>query len=78
MNSSEKGMNRRRAVKYIAEQVRKKRGDKNLRQVEKESGVSISTLSRVEREMCLPDLLTFNRLCMWMRIDAGKALRRMR
>lgn len=53
----------------LAERVRKKRGDKTLRELEAEIGVSIAVLSRVERAKKLPDLVNFGVLCHWLGDD---------
>ena len=49
--------------------VKSKRGDRNLREVSTETGVSASTLSRVERGKT-PDMQTFFILCDWLNCDA--------
>jgi transcriptional regulator with XRE-family HTH domain len=49
------------------------RGDRGIRAVAKEIGVSPATLSRVERGH-LPDLETFGKVCKWLKIDPGQVL----
>lgn len=49
------------------------RGDRGIRQVAREIGVSPATLSRVERGY-LPDLETFSKVCKWLRVDPGQIL----
>lgn len=39
----------------------------------KEIGISKATLSRVEREK-LPDVETFGKICIWLKVDANKYL----
>jgi transcriptional regulator with XRE-family HTH domain len=52
----------------LGQLVRDRRGDKGVRAAAAEAGVSAATLSRVERGH-LPDILTYQRLCAWLRID---------
>ena len=49
--------------------IRKKRGDRGVREVAKEIGISHSTLSRVEQGH-LPDLENYERICKWLGIRA--------
>lgn len=51
----------------------KQRGDRGIREVAREIGVSAATLSRVERGH-LPDLDTFGKICRWLRVDPGSIL----
>ena len=51
-----------------------RRGDKGIREVAAEIGVSAATLSRVERGY-LPDLETFRKVCKWLDVDPGEVLR---
>ncbi len=48
--------------------VQKKRGDRGIRKVAREIGISHATLSRVERGH-LPDLENYQKICRWMGID---------
>src|SRR5437879_2196420 len=50
-----------------------KRGDRGLREVAKEIGISPATLSRVERGH-VPDLDTFSRICRWLKLDPADVL----
>ena len=52
----------------LGQLVREKRGDEGVRAAAKEAGVSPATLSRVERGH-VPDMLTFEKLCAWLRLD---------
>jgi transcriptional regulator with XRE-family HTH domain len=49
------------------------RGDRGIREVATEVGVSSATLSRVERGY-MPDLETFGKICRWLQIDPGEIL----
>jgi|SRR5947208_2062127 len=51
-----------------------KRGDRGIREVAAEIGISAATLSRVERGH-LPDLETFRKICKWLDVDPGEVLR---
>lgn len=50
-----------------------RRGNRGIRLIAAEIGVSPATLSRVERGK-LPDLLTFKKICTWLKIDAAEIL----
>lgn len=54
--------------------IRQKRASDRLRlrQVEKETGISASTLSRIERGAFNIDLLTFVTLCNWLKVDPAQ------
>ena len=62
-------------LQRIGPLLRAQRGDRGLREVAKEIGISTATLSRVERGK-VPDLETFRRICHWLRIDPGEVLGR--
>lgn len=53
--------------------LRDRRGNKGLREVADEIGVSSATLSRVENGK-LPDLGTFAKLCRWLQLDPTEML----
>lgn len=53
--------------------LKKKRGDKGIREVAKEIGISHATLSRIENGK-LPDIETFKKICEWLTIDPGDIL----
>lgn len=55
-------------VKDFSSTLRRKRGNLPLRQVEQESGVSIATLSRLEKGG-EPDFTTYVKLCRWMGVS---------
>jgi len=57
----------------IGENMRKKRGERGIRETAREVGISPATLSRVERGN-LPDLTTFGKMCIWLRIDPAMVL----
>lgn len=51
-----------------------RRGDRGIRAVAKEIGISHATLSRIERGF-LPDLETFRKVCEWLGVDPGTVLK---
>jgi len=53
--------------------LRERRGGRGVRDVSSEIGVSPATLSRVEAGK-LPDLLTFRKLCAWLKVDPADIL----
>ena len=53
--------------------LRKTRGDRGIREVALELGLSPATLSRVEGGST-PDLGTFTKICKWLAIDPGDVL----
>jgi transcriptional regulator with XRE-family HTH domain len=53
--------------------LRERRGGRGVRDVATEIGVSAATLSRVEGGK-LPDLLTFRKLCTWLKVDPAEIL----
>lgn len=56
----------------FAQLVRRKRGEKNLRESAREIGdVSISTLSRIEQGK-IPDLSTFLKVCTWLNVSPNQ------
>lgn len=57
----------------IGRLLREKRGDRGIREVASEIGVSSATLSRVENGK-LPDLETFSKICKWLNVDPGELL----
>lgn len=50
-----------------------KRGDRGVRSVAAEIGISPATLSRIERGFA-PDLETFGKVCRWLGVDPGEIL----
>jgi transcriptional regulator with XRE-family HTH domain len=50
--------------------LREKRGDRGVRAVAKEIGISHGTLSRVERGF-LPDLENYRKICSWLGVEAN-------
>jgi len=60
-------------LQQIGPMIREQRGERGIREVAKEVGVSAATLSRVERGK-LPDLETFSRVCRWLKLNPGDVL----
>jgi transcriptional regulator with XRE-family HTH domain len=52
----------------LSEMIRSKRGNRGLREVAKEIGVSVSTLSRVENGN-LPDIDSYMKICSWLEVS---------
>lgn len=55
-------------LKIIGPKLREKRGQRGIREVAKEIGISPATLSRIENGH-VPDLETFGKICSWLEID---------
>lgn len=55
-------------MENIGRMVLEKRGDRGVRAVAEEIGISHATLSRVERGF-LPELATYQKICRWLGID---------
>jgi len=55
--------------------ILRKRGDRGIRAVAKEIGISHATLSRVERGH-LPDLENYQKICRWLGIEMASAVGR--
>jgi transcriptional regulator with XRE-family HTH domain len=53
--------------------IAQKRGDRGIRAVAKEIGVSPSTLSRVENGH-LPDLENYRKICRWLGLDPASVV----
>ena len=62
-----------RTLGTLGAMVRKKRGDKKLRDTADEIGISPATLMRVESGR-IPDVTTFGKLCRWLKVDPGSFL----
>lgn len=54
-------------------ELKKRRGDRGIRAVAKEIGISFATLSRIELGK-QPDLDTFTKICNWLKINPGDVL----
>lgn len=61
------------SLHQLGEKLRRERGERGVREVAKEIGVSAATLSRVERGK-LPDLKTFGKICEWLEFDPAQVL----
>ncbi len=53
--------------------VRKKRGDRKLRDTANDIGIGPATLMRVESGH-IPDVTTFGKFCQWLQVDPGSFL----
>ena len=60
-------------MKELSLLVREKRGDRGIRAVAAEIGVSHTTLARIEAGR-LPDLKTFGLICNWLSVDPNTLL----
>lgn len=63
----------KRTLGSLGALVRKKRGDRKLRDVAKEIQIGSATLLRVESGR-IPDVATFGKICKWLDIDPGSFL----
>jgi transcriptional regulator with XRE-family HTH domain len=63
----------RLTLQQLGDKLRKARGDRGIREVAAEIGVSSATLSRVERGK-VPDLDTFAKTCRWLKVDPAEVL----
>jgi transcriptional regulator with XRE-family HTH domain len=62
-----------RKLSSLGALVRKKRGERKLRETAREIGIGPATLMRVENGR-IPDIETFGKLCKWLGIDPGSFL----
>jgi transcriptional regulator with XRE-family HTH domain len=62
-----------RKLSSLGTLVRKKRGEKKLRETAREIGIGPATLMRVENGR-IPDIETFGKLCKWLDLDPGSFL----
>lgn len=62
-----------RKLSSLGALVRKKRGERRLRETAREIGIGPATLMRVENGR-IPDIDTFGKLCKWLRVDPGTFL----
>ncbi|MBV9865366.1 MAG: helix-turn-helix transcriptional regulator [Abitibacteriaceae bacterium] len=60
-------------IEQLGVELKRKRGERGLRETAKEIGISTATLSRIESGK-QPDLDTFSKLCKWLGVDAGELL----
>lgn len=58
---------------HLGRLLRDRRGERGIREVASEIGISSATLSRVERGK-LPDLETFAKICEWLDVDPAEML----
>lgn len=57
----------------LGARLRERRGGRGIREVAKEIGISPATLTRIEAGR-LPDLLTFRKICEWLKINPADIL----
>ena len=62
-----------RKLSSLGALVRKKRGERKLRETAREIGIGPATLMRVENGR-IPDIETFGKLCKWLGVDPGTFL----
>lgn len=60
-------------IQIIGTKLRETRGERGVRDVAEEIGISPATLSRVERGN-LPDIETFGKICSWLKLDPNEVL----
>jgi len=60
-------------LQAIGRKLLERRGERGVREVAREIGISPATLSRVERGF-LPDVETFGKICRWLAVDPGEIL----
>jgi len=58
----------------LGKMLMERRGSRGVREVASEIGISPATLSRVEGGK-LPDLLTFQKICAWLKVDPAEILK---
>lgn len=57
-------------LENLGRQLQEKRGNRGIREVAREIGISHATLSRVERGH-LPDLENYQKICKWLGVDVS-------
>lgn len=62
-----------RKLSSLGALVRKKRGERKLRETAHDVGIGPATLMRVENGR-IPDIETFGKLCKWLGVDPGTFL----
>lgn len=61
-------------IEMLADLVRTKRGRRGLRQIGKTTGISASTLCRIENG-AIPDMDTFLAICDWLKIPPSEFIK---
>lgn len=61
------------SIQALGTKLVEERGDRGVREVAQEIGISPATLSRIENGH-VPDLQTFKRICDWLKIEPGEIL----
>ena len=62
-----------RKLSSLGGMVRKKRGDRKIREAAEDIGISAATLLRIESGR-IPDVATFGKVCKWLEVDPGSFL----
>lgn len=60
-------------LQALGRKLLEKSGNRGIREIAQEIGISPATLSRVERGY-LPDIETFKKICQWLKVDPGEIL----
>lgn len=63
----------KKTLANIGAMIKKKRGDRKLRETSTEIGIGPATLMRVENGYT-PDIGTFSKLCKWLKVNPGEFL----
>lgn len=66
-------MKKHLSLENLGRKVADRRGNRGIRVVAKDIGISPSTLSRIENGH-LPDLETFKKICDWLDVNPGDVL----
>lgn len=60
-------------IEKLGPLLKERRGEKGLRTIAREIGVSAATISRIERGK-KPDIDSFRKICLWLEVDPGDIL----
>jgi transcriptional regulator with XRE-family HTH domain len=60
-------------MEELSIKVKQKRGNRGIREIAKDIGISPATLSRIEQGK-QPDISTFGKVCKWLGIDPSAIL----
>lgn len=61
------------SLQTLGKLIANKQGERGVREVAREIGISHGTLSRVRRGYA-PDLETFKKICLWLEVDPAEML----